>query len=137
MHPESQCDFHAEQSILDMVCGDQQILLLITFIDLTKTFDLVSRDGLFKLLQKIGCAPTVLSLTKSFHTDKNGTVQFNGSTSVPFNIVRGVKLGCILTPILFDIILLRDAEVCLWTCLGGHFPRSILSRMANFSTFPG
>ena len=88
MHPESQCDFHAEQSILDMVCRDQQILLLITFIDLTKTFDLVSRDGLFKLLQKIGCAPTVLSLTKSFHTDMNGTVQFNGSTSVPFKVAQ-------------------------------------------------
>ena len=122
MHPESQCGFHAERSILDMVCKEQQILLLIAFIDLTKAFDLVSRGGLFKLPQKISCAPTVLSLTKSFHTDMKGTVQFNGSTSVPFNIVRGVKQGCILAPTLFDIILLHDAEVCLWKCLGGHFP---------------
>ena len=31
--------------------------LYITFIDLTKAFDLVSRQGIFQLLKKIGCPP--------------------------------------------------------------------------------
>ena len=72
-------------------------------MDLTKAFDLVSRDGLFKLLPKVGCPPIVLSLTKSFHSDMKGTVRFDGSTSVPFNIVSGVKQGCVLAPTLFGI----------------------------------
>ena len=36
-----------------------------------------------------------------FHTDTKGTVQFNGSFSVPFEICSGVKQGCVLAPMLF------------------------------------
>ena len=36
-------------------CREQNMPLCMAFLDLTKTFDLVSRDGLFKILPKIGC----------------------------------------------------------------------------------
>ena len=75
--------------------------LYIAFIDLTKVFDLVSRDGLFKVLPKIGCPPKLQSMIESFHTDTKGTVQFNGSFSEPFEIRSGVEQGCVLAPILF------------------------------------
>ena len=77
--------------------------LLVAFIDLTKAFDRVSRDGLFKLLHKIGCPLRVLHLTKSFHSNMMVTLQFDGSTSILFNIVSGVKQGCVLAPTLFGI----------------------------------
>ena len=63
IYPESQCDILAELSTLDMIvslrqlqvkCREQHMPLYIDVIDLTKAFDLVSRDGLFKVLQKIG-----------------------------------------------------------------------------------
>ena len=38
-------------------CREQQQPLYLAFVDLTKAFDLVSRTGLFKLLEKIGCPP--------------------------------------------------------------------------------
>ena len=47
-------------------CREQEKLLYVAFLDLTKTFDLVSGDGLFKILAKIGCPPTLLSIVKSF-----------------------------------------------------------------------
>ena len=75
--------------------------LYIAFIDLTKAFDLVSRDGLFKVPPKIGCPPKLQSMIESFHTDTKGTVQFNGSFSEPFKIRSGVKQGCVLAPMLF------------------------------------
>ena len=77
--------------------------LYIAFIDLTKVFDLVSRDGLFKVLPKTGCPPKLQSMIASFHTDTKGTVQFNGSSSDPFEIRSGVKQGCVLAPTLFGI----------------------------------
>ena len=70
---------------------------------MTKAFDLVSKDGLFKILAKIGCPPTLLSIVKSFHDDKKGTVLNDGATSDPFNILSGVKQGCVLAPTLFGI----------------------------------
>ena len=75
--------------------------LYIDFIDLTKAFYLVSRDGIFKVLPKIGCAPKLQSMIESFHTDTKGTVQFNGCFSEPFEIRNGVKQGCVLAPMFF------------------------------------
>ena len=85
-------------------CREQQMPLYIAFIDLTKAFDLVSRDGLFKVLPKIGCPPKLQSMIESFHTDTKGTVQFNGSFSEPFEIRSGVKQGCALATMLFGTL---------------------------------
>ena len=75
--------------------------MYIAFIDLTKAFDLASRDGLLKVLLKIGCPPKLQSMIESVHTDTKGTVQFNGTLSEPFEIRSGVKQGCVLAPMLF------------------------------------
>ena len=102
VYPESQCGFRAERSTVYMVfflrhlrekCRDQQMPLYIAFIDLTKAFDLVSRDGLFKVLPKIGCPPKQQIMIEYFHTDTKGTVQFNGSSLEPLEIHEGVKQG--------------------------------------------
>jgi hypothetical protein len=112
VYPESQCGFRAERSTIDMIfsirqlqekCREQHRPLFLAFIDLTKAFDLVSRDGLFKILTKIGCPPKLLSMVQSFHEDMKGTVQYDGSSSEPFNIHSGVKQGCVLAPTLFGI----------------------------------
>ena len=78
--------------------------LYVTFIDLTKAFDLVSRDGLFKVLPKIGCPPKLQSMIEYFHTDTKGTVHFSGSFSDSFEIRSGVKQGCVLAPMLFGTL---------------------------------
>ena len=86
--------------------------LYLVFIDLTKAFDLVSRDGLFTVLAKVGCPPKLLCIIQSFHDGMKGTVQYDGSTSPPFDILSGVKQGCVLAPTLFGIFfacLLRHA----------------------------
>ena len=56
---------------LQETCREHGKPLYVAFIDLTKAFDLVSRDGLFKILAKIGCLPTLLSIMKSFHDKKH------------------------------------------------------------------
>ena len=121
VYPESQCGFRSKRSTTDMVfslrqlqekCREQGKPLYMAFIDLTKAFDLVSRDGLFKVLPKIGCPPKLLSIIKSFHDNMQGIVQYDGSYSQPFDIRSGVKQGCVLAPTLFGIffaIMLKHA----------------------------
>ena len=74
VYPESQCGFRSNRSTVDMIlslrqlqekCKEQQQPLYIAFIDLTKAFDLVIRDGLFKILPLLGCPPKLLSFIKS------------------------------------------------------------------------
>ena len=51
-------------------------------------------------------------MIESFHTDTKRTMQFNDSSSEPFEIRSGVKQGCVLAPTLFWIlfhILLKHA----------------------------
>ena len=66
VYSESQFGIRAGRSTIDMVVShrqlqekyrEQQMPLYVAFIDFTKAFDLVSRDGLFQILSKIGCPP--------------------------------------------------------------------------------
>ena len=59
IYPESQRDSCAKRSKIEIIfplrqlqekCREHHMPLYIAFIDLTKAFDLVSRDGLFKVL---------------------------------------------------------------------------------------
>ena len=138
VYPESQCGFRAGRSAIDMVfslrqlqekCWEQQMPLYIAFHDLTKAFDLVNRDGLFQILPKIGCPPKLENMIESFHTNMKGTVQFNGSSSKPFDTRSSVKQECVLAPTLFGIffaLLLRHAfgtaseGICLQTRSDGR-----------------
>ena len=95
VYPEAQCGFRAGRSTIDMIffvrklqekCREQRQPLYIAFIDLTKAFDLVSRQGLFTLLLRIGCSPKLLRMITSFHEDMKGTVRYDGSSSEPFPI---------------------------------------------------
>ena len=64
VYSEVQCAFRAGRSTIDMIfsirqlpekCREQNKPLFLAFIDLAKTFDLVSRSGRFLVLKKIGC----------------------------------------------------------------------------------
>ena len=130
VYPESQCGFCAGRSTVDMVfslrqlqekCREQQMPLCLAFIDLTKAFDLVSRSGLFKLLQKIGCPPHLLAVVTSFHGNMHSIVCFNGATSEAFPVSSGVKQGCVLAPTLFGIFFSMLLQYAFKDCSEGVY----------------
>ena len=66
--PESQCSFREGRGMIDMIfvtrqlqekcrekCREQHHDLYTMFVDLTKAFDTVSPDGLWKIMVKFGC----------------------------------------------------------------------------------
>jgi hypothetical protein len=80
--------------------------------DLTKPFDLVSRDGLFKMLPNIGYPPKLQSTVRSFHDGMLSTVQFHGDISTEFGDKSEVRQGCVLAATLIGIffaLLLKHA----------------------------
>ena len=87
--------------------------LYAAFIDLTKAFDTISRDGLWKILARLGCSPKFLIILHQLHEGQQGQMKHNGSLSGSFPISNGVKQGCVLAPTLFSIIFsitLREAK---------------------------
>ena len=110
--PESQCGFRANRGTVDMVfalrqlqekCKEQNKGLYITFVDLTKAFDTVSRKGLWQILERLGCPPKFLNMIIQLHENQQGRVRYNSDFSEPFPIDNGVKQGCVLAPTLFTI----------------------------------
>ena len=93
----------------------------------------MSRDGLFKVLAKIGCPPKLLSLIQSFHAGMKGIIQFDGSSSEAFSISGGMKQGCVLAPTLFGI----DFAVMLKQAFGSSTEEiSAPDQMASCSACP-
>ena len=77
--------------------------LYAAFVDLTKASDTVSRDGLWKILARLGCPPKFLTILRQLHEGQQGQVKHNETLWDSFPITNGVKQGCILAPTLFSI----------------------------------
>ena len=119
--PESQCGFRRGRGTVDMIfaarqlqekCQEQNVNLYSTFVDLTKAFDTVSREGLWKIMSKFGCPGRFIKMTREFHDGMQARVRDNGAFSEPFPVANGVKQGCVLAPTLFSLMfsaMLTDA----------------------------
>ena len=84
----------------------------MTFVDLTKAFDTVSRDWLWKIMAKFGCPPRFIAIVRQFHDGMQARVQNDGEYSEPFPVTNGVKQGCVIEPTLFSMMfaaMLTDA----------------------------
>ena len=103
-------NFTARQ--LQEKCQEQNVDLYITFVDQTKAFDTVSRDGLWKTMAKFGCPPRYIAMVRQFHDGMLARVQNDGEYSEPFPVINGVKQGCVMAPALFSMMfsaMLTDA----------------------------
>ena len=70
--------------------------LYVTFVDLTKVFDTVTREGLWKFMTKFGCPVKFIAMVRQFHDGMLARVQNDGEFSDPFPVTNGVKQGCVL-----------------------------------------
>ena len=72
--------------------------LYAAFVDLTKAFDTVSCDGLWKILAHLGCPLKFLTILCQLHEGQQGQVKHNGSLSGSFPISNNVKQGASWPP---------------------------------------
>jgi len=76
----------------------------MVFIDLSKAFGTVNRQGLWQVLRKTGCPEKFIQVVRSFHDDMQGQVIDGGESSPLFDVTNGTKQGCVLAPLLFCIL---------------------------------
>ena len=112
--PESQCGFQLGRSTIDMIfvarqlhvkCHEQHQDLYMAFVDLAKAFDTVNRDLLWNILCKFGCPLNFIAIIQQFYTCMCAQVVMAGSQSSSFPVEVGVKQGCVLAPIIFNLLL--------------------------------
>ncbi|KAK9401924.1 RNA-directed DNA polymerase from mobile element jockey-like [Crotalus adamanteus] len=86
--PEIQCGFRKERGTVDMIfaarqlqekCQEQNCEPYATFVDLTKAFDTVSCEGLWRIMSKFGCPDRFILMVRQFHDGMVARVLSNRS----------------------------------------------------------
>ncbi|BHF85383.1 hypothetical protein SprV_1002854700 [Sparganum proliferum] len=85
-------------------CQEMRTHLHSTFVDLTKAFDTVNREGLWKIMQKFGCPERFIEMGRQLHDGMVARVTDNGAVSEAFAVTHRVKQGCVLAPTLFSLM---------------------------------
>ena len=79
-----------------------QKTIYFCFIDYAKAFDCVDHNKLRKILKEMGIPDHPTCLLRNLCADQEATVRTGHGTTDWFQIVKGVRQGCILSPCLFN-----------------------------------
>ena len=79
--------------------------LYINFIDFKKAFDSIHHDTLWKILRSYGVPLKIVSLIETFYNHFECSVIISNTSSEWFTVKSGVRQGCILSPILFLVVI--------------------------------
>ena len=72
------------------------------FIDYTKVFDCVDHNKLWKILKEMGIPSHLTCRLRNLYAGQEATVRTGHATTDWFQIGKGVRQGCILSPCLFN-----------------------------------
>jgi len=82
------------------------------FIDFKKAYDSINRDLLWKKLDDLGVTGKMRQALHAIYTNVSCCVRLNGFKTDWFAVNCGVKQGCLLSPLLFNIYI-NDLAVAL------------------------
>ena len=77
------------------------------FIDFKKAFDRVWHEGLWKVLRDFNVDEGLVQLLHALYDNSSSAVLINNEVGEFFRTTVGVRQGCILSPVLFNIFLER------------------------------
>ena len=123
---EEQAGFRAQRNTTEQIFVLRQVVekytemnkdLFVGYIDFRKAFDSIWRRGLWRVMRNLGFAEKLVKILENMYEGTYSAVRSSGGLSEWFETIVGVKQGCILSPLLFNIFLeaimsqaLRDGE---------------------------
>ena len=78
---------------------------MIVSIDAKKAFDKIQHLFMIKTLQKAGIEGTYLNIIKAICDKLTASITLNGEKLKAFPLKSGIRQGCPLSPLLFNIVL--------------------------------
>ena len=80
-----------------------QKTIYFCFIDYAKAFDCVDHNQLWKILKEMGIPDHLTGLLRNLYAGQEAIVRTGHGTTDWFQIGKGVRQGCILSPCLFNL----------------------------------
>ena len=78
---------------------------MIISIDAEKAFDKIQHTFMIKTLQKMGIEGTYLNIVKAIYDKPTANIILKGEKLKAFPLRSGTRQGCLLLPLLFNIVL--------------------------------
>ena len=72
-------------------------------IDYAKAFDCMDHNKLWKILKEMGIPENLICILRNLYAGQEATVRTGHGTTDWFQIGKGVRQGCILSPCLFNL----------------------------------
>ncbi|XP_012544182.2 transposon TX1 uncharacterized 149 kDa protein [Bombyx mori] len=110
--PQEQAGFVKGKGTREQILNIRQLIersyefgtpMIMCFIDYSKAFDCVKWDHLWKILAELGVPQHLVLLLHSLYINNQGIIRVEETISAPFKFRKGVRQGCILSPVLFNI----------------------------------
>ncbi|BHF67733.1 hypothetical protein SprV_0301076100 [Sparganum proliferum] len=107
----NQAGFHAGRGSADQIFTLRRILefrhsyqqpTAVCFIDFAAALDSVHRESLWRVMPLDGLPAKIIAMVKACYRSTTARVRVRNNLSQRFGIRSGVRLGCILPPILFN-----------------------------------
>lgn len=77
--------------------------MILCFVDYSKAFDKVRWNQLWEILQEMGVPKHLVALIESLYEGNTARVKIGNTYSGTFQTQAGVRQGCTLSPVLFNI----------------------------------
>ena len=110
--PDIQAGFRKAKGTRDQIGNIRWIIekarefqknIYFCIIDYLKTFDCVDHNKLWKILKEMGIPDHLTCLLRNLYAGQEATVKTGHGTTDWFQIGKGVRQGCILSPCLFKL----------------------------------
>ena len=111
---EEQAGFRGGRSCVDQIFVVRTIIeqslewnssLYINFIDFEKAFDSVHHATLWDILRSYGFPAKIINILSSMYANNRCCVRHGGGHSDWFQVKSGVRQGCVISPLLFNIVM--------------------------------
>ena len=111
--PDVQAGFRKGRGTRDQIANIRWIIekargfqknIYFCFIDYAKAFDCVDHNKLWKILKEMGIPDHLTRLLRNLYAGQESTVRAGHGTTYWFQIGKGVRQGCILSPWLFNLM---------------------------------
>ena len=110
--PDIQVGFRKSRGTRDQIANSCWIMekarefqknIYFCFIDYAKAFDCADHNKLWKILREMGIPDNLTCLLRNLYAGQEATVRTGHGTTDWFQIGKGVRQGCILSPCLFNL----------------------------------
>jgi hypothetical protein len=98
-------NIHKSINVIQYINRSKDKNNLIILKDTEEAFDKIQHHFMLKALRKLGIEGMYLNIIKTIYNKPSANIILNGTKLKPFPLISGMRQGCQLSPLLFNMVL--------------------------------